>query len=34
MTSEQRVGSLFIYDLPTDPIEIDCQKGGQVLKSI
>ena len=29
MTSEQRVGSLFIADHPTDPIEIDCQKCGR-----
>ena len=29
MASEQRVGSLFITDHPTDPIEIDCQKCGR-----
>ena len=29
MTSERRVGSLFITDHPTDPIEIDCQKCGR-----
>ena len=29
MTSAQRVGSLFITDHPTDPIEIDCQKCGR-----
>jgi len=29
MASEQRVGSLFIADHPTDPIEIDCQKCGR-----
>ena len=29
MASPQRVGSLFITDHPTDPIEIDCQKCGR-----
>ena len=29
MTSAQRVGSLFITDHPTDPIEIDCRKCGR-----
>ena len=29
MASERRVGSLFITDHPTDPIEIDCQKCGR-----
>jgi len=29
MASERRVGSLFITDHPTDPIEIECQKCGR-----
>ena len=29
MTSAQRVGSLFITNQPTGPIEIDCQKCGR-----